>query len=353
MNRRDAIATGLLSAAALSTRARAQTVSADHVLPGDGSIASDPKEIVNLWPGTPPGGNGLRLVNRVTDRSDDPSHPDRFTDQIGAPNLTVFRPDRPEGAAVIIAPGGGYVREVLDSESFETARRLNSFGVTAFVLRYRLPGEGWVNRSDVPLQDAQRAMRLVRYNVSRYSIDLARIGFMGFSAGGHVAASLATRAGAQVYEPIDAADRLDAHAAFAGLLYPVVTMGEGAHAGSRNYLLGPAPTPQQIAAHSCEKTVSRDAVPSFICLAADDRPCRLRPTDSRCSARYEPPASPPSCMCLRKAAMVSASPRWRASPARYGPNFLLRGRGSTAFSKVRKPNQSSAGHIVFGSVGHR
>ena len=77
-------------------------------------IASDPKEIVNLWPGTPPGGEGLTLANRVTDRSSDPLHPDRYTDHIGVPSLTMFRPDRAEGSAVILAPGGGYVREVLD-----------------------------------------------------------------------------------------------------------------------------------------------------------------------------------------------------------------------------------------------
>jgi acetyl esterase/lipase len=271
MNRRDAMTLGLLSAAALSTRAFAQNISTDHVLSGDGSIASDPKEIVNLWPGTPPGGAGITLVNRVTDRSANPAQPDRYTDQIGTPSLTVFRPDRPDGAAVILAPGGGYVREVLDGEAFETARRLNTAGVTAFVLRYRLPGEGWANRSDVPLQDAQRAMRLVRSNATRYNIDPARLGFMGFSAGGHVAASLATRAAARVYAPIDTVDAVDAHANFAGLLYPVITMGEGAHAGSRNYLLGPSPTPQQIATYSCEKTVAKDAAPSFICLAADDR----------------------------------------------------------------------------------
>lgn len=271
MNRRDAITVGLLGAAALSSRSLAQAPSTDRVLPGDGSIASDPKEIVNLWPATPPGGAGLSLVNRMVERSNDPAHPDRYTDHIGTPSLTVFRPDKPEGASMIIAPGGGYVREALDGESFETARRLNSAGVTAFVLRYRLPAEGWANRSDVPLQDAQRAMRLVRFNATRYGIDPARVGFMGFSAGGHVAASLVTRASARVYEPVDAADALDAHAAYACLLYPVVTMGEGAHGGSRDNLLGRTPTPEQIAAYSCEKTVGRDAAPSFFCMAADDR----------------------------------------------------------------------------------
>lgn len=271
INRREAIATGLMTAAAISSRSFGQTASADRVLPGDGSIASDPKEIVNLWPGMPPGGTGLTLVNRVADRSNDPAHPDRYTDHIGTPSLTVFRPERPEGGAVIIAPGGGYVREVLDAEGFETARRLNSVGVTAFVLRYRLPGEGWANRANVPLQDAQRAMRLVRSNAVRFGIDPARLGFMGFSAGGHVAASLATGANVRVYDPVDAVDSADAHAKFSILLYPVITMGAGAHGGSRDNLLGKNPSPEQIVAYSCERTVYRDAPPTFICLAADDR----------------------------------------------------------------------------------
>jgi acetyl esterase/lipase len=184
--------------------------------------------------------------------------------------MDVFRPDRPDGSAVIIAPGGGYVREMLDSESFETARRLNGAGVTAFVLRYRLPDEGWADRSDVPLQDAQRAMRLVRANAGRHSVDPARLGFMGFSAGGHLAASIGTRFAAAVYKPIDAADTMDARPAFIVTLYPVITMGEGAHAQSRDSLLGLSATPEEIAAYSVEKNVPATTPPAFVCLAADD-----------------------------------------------------------------------------------
>ena len=276
MHRRDMMKLGLLGSVSLgrlslSARGFAQAPSTDHVLPGDGSIASDPKETIDLWPRTPPGGEALTLVNRVTDRSTDPSRPDRYVDHVGTPSLTVFRPQRPDGSAVVIAPGGGYVREVLDGESFETARRLNTAGVTAFVLRYRLPAEGWANRSDVPLQDAQRAMRLVRSRASRYSLDPVRIGIVGFSAGGHVAASLATRASARVYTPVDEADMADARASFSVLIYPVVTMGEGAHGGSRSNLLGATPSPAQIATYSCERNVSAETPPSFIALAADDR----------------------------------------------------------------------------------
>jgi acetyl esterase/lipase len=184
--------------------------------------------------------------------------------------MIVFRPDRPDGSAMIVAPGGSYSREMMDFEGTDVARRFNAAGVTCFVLRYRLPGEGWQNRSDVPLQDAQRAMRLVRANAAKYSLDPARIGFMGFSAGGHVACSIATRFAAKVYAPLDAADAVDARPSFSVPMYPVVTMGEGCHAGSRDKLLGPGPSPALIDAYSCEKHIPAGAPPTWICLAADD-----------------------------------------------------------------------------------
>ena len=169
MDRREAMGLGMV--AALSTRALADTV-----LPGDGALPGDPTETIALWPGIPPGGEGMVLpLNRVTERAPAGAPQDRFTDRIGTPRMDVFRPDRPDGSAVIIAPGGAYVREVLDGEGFETARRLNGAGVTAFVLRYRLPDEGWAGRPDVPLQDAQRAMRLVRAGASHYGVDPARL----------------------------------------------------------------------------------------------------------------------------------------------------------------------------------
>ena len=143
-------------------------------------------------------------------------------------------------------------------------------GITCFILRYRLPGEGWANRSDVPLQDAQRAMRLIRANAARYGIDPAKLSAIGFSAGGHVAASLATRSAATVYGAVDAADSQSARPVIAGLMYPVVTMGEGAHPSSREMMLGSSPSPQAVGAYSVERNVPADTVPSFLCLAADD-----------------------------------------------------------------------------------
>jgi acetyl esterase/lipase len=268
MDRRKLIGQGIvvgLAAAALSRQALADTL-----VPGDGSVPSDPKEYITLWPGTPPGGASVRLPNRIQNRDPGAAPVDRYIDQVGNPGMIVFRPDRPDGSAFIVAPGGGYSREMMDFEGTDVARRFNAAGVTVFVLRYRLPGEGWQNRSDVPLQDAQRAMRLVRANAAKYSVDPARIGFMGFSAGGHVACSIATRFAAKVYAPLDAADTVDARPSFSVPMYPVVTMGEGYHAGSRDKLLGMDPSPALIDAYSCEKHIPADAPPSWVCLAADD-----------------------------------------------------------------------------------
>ena len=264
MDRRKLIGLGL-AAAALSKQALADTL-----MPGDGSVPSDPREIVTLWPGTPPGGAGVHLPNRIQNRDPGAAPVDRYIDQVGNPSMIVFRPGKPDGSAIIVAPGGGYSREMMDFEGTDVARRFNAAGVTVFVLRYRLPGEGWANRSDVPLQDAQRAMRLVRANAAKYALDPARIGFMGFSAGGHVACSIATRFVAKVYAPIDAADSVDARPSFSVPIYPVVTMGEGRHAGSRDKLLGENPSAELIDAYSCEKHIPPDAPPTWMCLAADD-----------------------------------------------------------------------------------
>jgi acetyl esterase/lipase len=262
MDRRTVLKTGAMALAATAARA--------EIMRPDGSLATDPTEIIPLWPGTAPGGAGLNLTARIVERSKDPDvvH-DRYVDSVGMPILTVFRPGKPDGSAVVICPGGGYVRTVIDKEAFESARRFNAAGITAFVLRYRLPGDGW-NNPDVPLQDAQRALRLVRAYAPAYGLDPARIGMLGFSAGGHVAASLATRYTAKVYDPLDGADALEAKPAFVGLMYPVITMTDGSHTGSRKQLLGEHPAPELVAKYSCEQNVSAAVPPVFLSYAGDD-----------------------------------------------------------------------------------
>lgn len=263
MDRRTVL--GLGAAALTAMAAKAEDMKAD------GSLSTDPTEVLPLWSGTPPGGEGINLITKTVERSTDTNvtH-DRYVDTIGVPLLTVFRPEKPDGSAVLLAPGGGYVRIVLDKEGIETARRLNAFGVTVFMLRYRLPAEGWKSGADVPLQDAQRAMRLIRSKAAVYGLDPARIGVLGFSAGGHVAASLATRFSESVYAPVDTADSLDARPSFAGLMYPVITMTDAAHSGSRKSLLGAHPSLEAIARYSCEQRVTAATPPTFLCCALDD-----------------------------------------------------------------------------------
>jgi acetyl esterase/lipase len=196
---------------------------------------------------------------------------DRFVTGIGRPLMTVFRPARPNGAAVLIAPGGGYIRVVIDKEGFEVGHRLAAAGITCFVLRYRLPAEGWDRQADVPLQDAQRAIRLIRARASTWGVDPKRICAMGFSAGGHVAASLATRHAAAVYAPIDEADRLSARPDLSALMYPVIDMAQPfAHPGSREALLGKPPERGAEALHSPQRHLDGSTPPTFLVHAWDD-----------------------------------------------------------------------------------
>lgn len=262
MDRRCAL--GLMGAALLPAASRAD------VMTPDGFLLGDSTDFVPLWPGRPPGGEGINLTLKVTDSVQPDGFHVRAISQIQEPGFFVYPAAKPNGRGLLVIPGGGYASEGGDRGGREIARHFAAQGITCFVLRYRLPGEGWANRSTVPLQDAQRAMRLIRHGAAKYGVDPARLATIGFSAGGHVSTSLAMRHGLKVYDAIDAADVLDARPIVAGLMYPVVTMGEGAHPGSREKLLGPNPSAEAIADWSLEKHAAADAAPSFICLAADD-----------------------------------------------------------------------------------
>ena len=231
----------------------------------------DPTEVVPLWPGPPPGAPVPPPHEMVVDRVETSGFQDRYVTGVGRPLMTVFRPKSPTGAAALVVPGGGYVRVVIDKEGFEIARRLNAAGVTAFVLRYRLPPEGWANPGAVPLQDGQRAVRLIRSRARDYGVDPRRVAVIGCSAGGHLAATLATDHALAAYEANDAADRQSARPDLTALLYPVIDMAAPfAHAGSRTALLGPAPTAAEEAAHSPHRRVTPETPPTFLAHAADD-----------------------------------------------------------------------------------
>src|SRR3712207_4243676 len=151
------------------------------------------------------------------------------------------------------------------------ARWLNARGVTAFVLFYRLPHQGWADRPNTPLQDAQRAMRLIRHRAAAYRVDPRRVCAMGFSAGGHLCADLLPRFARPVYAPVDAADRLSARPDLAAPIYPVVSMTlPTAHAGSRKNLIGEHAAPALERAHSPHLNITAQAPPTFLCHAEDD-----------------------------------------------------------------------------------
>jgi acetyl esterase/lipase len=228
-------------------------------------------EPIPLWRDAAPGSGQLALEEKITERSSDPSKPDRIVTGITRPSLTIFAPAHADGAALIVASGGGYVREVLDKEGSEVARWFAPRGVTVFLLKYRLPGEGHEDGKDVPLQDAQRAVRIARSRASQFGVDPSRIGVMGFSAGGHLAASIGARFADKVYEPTDEIDAVSARPDYVILLYPVISMEEGlAHGNSRRALLGDKPSAAAMAAYSADTRVGPTAPPTLLILADDD-----------------------------------------------------------------------------------
>ena len=268
IDRRSLIVAGL--ATGLVARAEAQTPPPFAVQALPPSLPQ-PSETIDLWPAGAIGQPSKPLTETVNERSTDPLVTDRAVFGITRPRMAVFRPDRPNGAAVLLTPGGGYRWVVVDKEGYEMARWLTARGFTAFVLFYRLPGEGWTAGPDAPLADAQRAMRLIRHRARDFAIDPERVAAMGFSAGGHVCASLSTRFAAKVYQPVDTADRLSAKPHSAAPIYPVVSMDPAiAHPGSRELLLGKSPAAELEALYSPDQQVPADAPPHFLLHAEDD-----------------------------------------------------------------------------------
>jgi len=165
--------------------------------------------------------------------------------------------------AVVICPGGGYEHLAIDKEGYKFAEWFNSFGVTAFVLKYRHHGTG--HRYPVPLMDAKRAMRTVRARSAEWNVDPTRIGVMGFSAGGHLASTLGTHFDAGDPAAADPIDRASSRPDFMILCYPVISMTAGfTHRGSRENLLGPEPDEALARSLSGELQVTRDTPPTFL-----------------------------------------------------------------------------------------
>lgn len=186
------------------------------------------------------------------------------TEDVDRPTLEFFMPPegKANGTAVIVCPGGGYVKHAMDHEGKQIAEWFNSHGVTAFVLKYRL---GQRYRHPAPLQDAQRAIRYVRHHAKDMNVAADRIGIMGFSAGGHLAATTGTHIDMGNAQAVDHLDRLSARPDFLILAYPVISFtAEYTHQGSSKSLLGSKPDPQLLENLSNEKQVTPQTPPTFL-----------------------------------------------------------------------------------------
>lgn len=193
------------------------------------------------------------------------------TSLVTIPTLTAFFPNvtKPNQTAVIILPGGGYQHLAIDKEGTKAAQWFNSLGIPAFVLKYRLPSDLIMKNKNVgPLQDAQEAVRCVRQNAAKWNIDPNKIGILGFSAGGHLAAALSTHYDDKVYE---SAYKVSARPDFSLLIYPVISMqNDITHKGSQINLLGNNASQDLIDSFSNEKKVTAKTPPAFLIHATDD-----------------------------------------------------------------------------------
>jgi len=186
------------------------------------------------------------------------------------PTLAVYFPERTKmtGMAVIICPGGGYERLAYDHEGIEIAQKLNEYGITGIVLKYRLPNDTIMReKKNGPLADAQEAMRLVRRHANEWQLNSNKIGVAGFSAGGHLASTLSTKYLDQIYP----SDTTSARPDFSILVYPVISMdAKICHSGSRKKLLGTNPDGELCKQFSGEMLVNADTPPAFLVHASDD-----------------------------------------------------------------------------------
>ena len=175
-------------------------------------------------------------------------------------------PEKATGTAMVICPGGGYGGRVVEGEGHGIARWLNAHGIAGVVLEYRLPAGNYHR----PMLDAQRAIRVVRSHAAEWKIDPRRIGIVGFSAGGHLASTAGTHFDAGNAKSADPVERLSCRPDFMVLVYPVITMGEKTHGGSRKNLLGAAPSAELMDLFSNEKQVTAKTPPAFLTHARTD-----------------------------------------------------------------------------------
>jgi acetyl esterase/lipase len=225
------------------------------------------QSIMKLWPNDTPG--------EVVSPKPEETFEGKRVRYVSEPTLTVYLPTKEmnTGVAVVICPGGGYSIEAMDHEGYEVGEFLQAHGIAGIVLKYRLP----FGHSEMPLQDAQQAMKMVRFHAEEWSIDPQKVGVAGFSAGGHLASTLSTHYDLGIKDSKNPIERLSCRPDFSILLYPVVTFKEEwGHMGSRVNLIGNTNDWKIIQNFCNELQVNNQTPPAFIALADDDTSVKPR-----------------------------------------------------------------------------
>lgn len=207
--------------------------------------------VIHLWPDGAPTSNGITVAENCPEAKDGIQRIHNVTD----PTITVYLAKKPNGVCLLDCPGGGYKYLAFNHEGTDMAKWLTSQGITFVVLKYRMPN----GHQEVPLDDAKQAMRIIKSHAAEWGVNPEKIGVAGWSAGGHLASTLATHYDA------------DTRPAFQVLFYPVITMREGTHAGTHNHLIGKTPTEEQVHLFSNHEQVTPDSPKAIIFLSVDDK----------------------------------------------------------------------------------
>ena len=228
------------------------------------SFGSLAQQIIPLYPGDIP--------NAVPVPDEEVVNASQNVTNVSRPSLRIYLPpkEKATGTAVIVCPGGGYGTLVMKREGYDVAEALNKLGVAAFVLKYRLPNDKTnKDKSIAPLQDAQQAIQVIRQRAAEWNINPERIGIMGFSAGGHLAATAGTHfAKSYIDNPAGLSLRPD----FMLLVYPVISFSDSlGHSGSRERLLGPTPSADQLRLFSNDLQVTPQTPPAILLHSGDDK----------------------------------------------------------------------------------
>lgn len=233
-----------------------------------GITSSSQVTTIPVWPNTIP---GSIITTSYLEKEIIKDNQLQSTSQVTIPTLSIYFPKKElaNGTAVVIFPGGGYSHLAMYKEGQKVAEWLNSLGITAFVLKYRLPNDLIMKDKTIgPLQDAQEAIRIIRKKAIEWNLDPTKIGVLGFSAGGHLASTLSTHYQDKIYD----GETISARPDFSILIYPVISMEDGiTHNGSKVSLLGANPSKELIDNYSNEKQITSETPKTFLVHASDDK----------------------------------------------------------------------------------